>query len=293
MRRAKRIGILWCCMGLLFMPTHCAHAQLLFSFSQRYRPSEAALVNPYMGNLAWANDLSAHEQPFTLVYADLTWKEFEPKEGFYDFDTFEKNNNLAMWRAQGKHVVFRFVLDMPGTSAHRDIPDWLYRATGKDGKKYHISYGKGYSPNYENPLLIARHREAIAALGARYGDDPLFAFVELGSLGHWGEWHTHPKLPPMPLEDIRDAYIAPYVDAFPAAHLLFRRPFRMAETLRAGLFNDTTGALESTMTWLGWIEAGGAYNETGEPDALVPMPDAWKRAPIGGELATSMTTSQL
>ncbi len=71
---------------------------------------------------------------------------------------------------------------------HRDIPDWLYEKT-KDGKDYDISYGKGYSPNYANRVFTEAHAKAVAALGKRFGQDTFFSYVELGSLGHWGEWH--------------------------------------------------------------------------------------------------------
>lgn len=54
-----------------------------------------------------------------------------------------------------------------------------------------------------------------------------------------------------------------------------------------GLYNDTSGDVDSTERWLDWIENGGAYDQTGEVDGLVPMSDAWVYAPIGGELSTS------
>ncbi len=249
--------------------------------------SHAELVNPYIGSAAWASDTSEREQPFTLVYADLTWAEFEPRQGKYDFKAFEERNNLAYWREQGVHVIFRFVLDMPNDEPHRDIPDWLYEKTG-DGEDYDNSYGYGYSPNYANPVLIKAHAKAIAALGRKYGNNRLFAYVQLGSLGHWGEWHIRSNLPAMPPEDIRDQYVMPYLKAFPRAKIMMRRPFAIAAKEGLGLFNDTAGAEEPTREWLDWIDHGGEYSQTGEPNALVAMPDGWKTAPIGGELNTRM-----
>lgn len=261
--------------------------------SVTYPESGRELVNPYMGSAAWANDESKREQPFTLVYANLLWSDFEPKEGVYDFKSFESANHFDKWRQDCKHMIIRFVMDQPGNKSHRDIPDWLYLATGKDGEAYKTSYGRGYSPNYENPVLIEAHKKAIAALGERYGQDPFIAYVELGSLGHWGEWHVHDKLHPLPRSVIRDLYVAPYLAAFPKARLLMRRPFVIAAQYNMGLYNDASGDAESTETWLTWIEQGGTYNQTGEEKALSPMADAWRHAPIGGELTTSTEKTEL
>ena len=184
-------------------------------------------------------------------------------------------------------------MDIPSDKRHRDIPDWLYEAIAQDGTAYNISYGRGFSPNYENPILIAAHARAIAALGARYGNDPFVAYVEIGSLGHWGEWHMQEQVGEMPPQAVRAQYVLPYIDAFPHAFLLMRRPFAIAEELGLGLFNDASGDLKSTETWLQWIRDGGDYETADGKDALVPMPDAWQTVPIGGELTTRGAPTKL
>jgi len=115
--------------------------------------------------------------------------------------------------------------------------------------------------------------------------------VELGSLGHWGEWHVHEAAGKMPPEEIRAQYAAVYAEAFPNTRLLMRRPFKPAAAHGMGLFNDAAGSVSATRTWLGWIENGGDFD--GERGALVPMPEAWKTAPVGGELTTSSTPEKL
>ena len=258
-----------------------------------YPASDAVLINPYIGNAVWASDATEHAQPFTLVYADLTWADFEPEQGRYDFASFEERNQFSLWRAQGKHVVFRFVMDVPSSRNHRDIPDWLYHIAGEGGKAYHVSYGRGYSPAYNNPVLIAAHAKAIAALGARYGDDPFFAYVEIGSLGHWGEWHLHNQIGAMPQREVCEQYVTPYIKAFPHAKLMMRRPYAIAAQNDMGLFNDASGALIPTQEWLDWIEHGTKVGESNNSIELTPMPDAWRTSPIGGELATTENRGQL
>ena len=259
----------------------------------RYPASGAVLINPFVGNAVWARSKLGHEQPFTLVYADLVWAEFEPEQGVYDFGSFEEENNFALWRAQGKKVIFRFVMDVPTAKKHRDIPEWLYSLTGKDGDTYHVAYGRGYSPNYENPVLIDAHAGAIAALGRRYSKDSLIAFIEIGSLGHWGEWHVHGDIGEMPPQDVREKYVEPYIEAFPDTKLMMRRPYTIAANSGMGLFNDTAGSPKPTRRWLSWIESGhdDSLNDGGAD--LANMADAWRKAPIGGELATDMEHEEL
>lgn len=258
-----------------------------------YPPSKTVLNNPFIGNVVWAADTEEREQPFSMVYADLTWAAFEPEKGKYDFESFEKRNNLAYWREQGKHVVLRFVLDKPGSKKHMDIPQWLFDEINGDGEYYNISYGRGFNPNYENPLLIQAHRNAIQALGNRYNKDDMVAFVELGSLGHWGEWHVHSKLTPLPLEKVRDVYVVHYVESFADTYLMMRRPFTHAKRYGMGLYNDASASPKATATWLDWIANGGTYDHTGEEEALVAMPQAWRSVPIGGEISTSYEAEEL
>ena len=274
------------CLALIFLLAISPVGASGLTMSLSYPASGRELANPYIGNAVWATDPSQHEQPFSLAYATVLWADLEPEEGGYAFDAFENTNQFSRWREEGKHIIFRFVMDRPGKKTHRDIPDWLWQKTNRDGQNYDNSYGLGYSPNYENPILIQAHAKAIRALGQRYGQDPLIAYVQLGSLGHWGEWHIRSSLHPMPLAPTRALYIAPYLEAFPLAKLMMRRPFAEASRYNMGLYNDTAGDLEPTETWLEWIASGGAFNQTDEQDALVPMGDAWMTAPVGGELST-------
>ena len=97
----------------------------------------------------------------------------------------------------------------------------------------------------------------------------------------------------MPEKSVRDEYVKHYVSAFSGAKLMMRRPFSSAEEYGLGLFNDMAGDPEATDEWLGWIENGGEYTQTGEADALSPMPEFWKTSPSGGELTSSLEMEYL
>lgn len=261
---------------------------------KQYKESQAAFGNPLMGYVpsAWYNEVS---EDISLLYMDITWAELEPEEGVYNWASIDEENQISRWRKEGKHLVFRFVCDIPGEEAHMDIPEWLYEKSGKAGKWYDGEYGKGFAPDYNSPTIISCHKKAVRAIGEHFGQDGLISYVELGSLGHWGEWHVNYSegIQRIPREAVRDKYILPWTEAFPDAMILMRRPFAAAEKYGFGLYNDMTGQPEATQSWLGWINNGGEYDQTGEKNVIVPMKDFWKTAPSGGEFTSSLSMEEM
>lgn len=261
---------------------------------QSFSESDDALYNPLMGFAAEADYTDAVGDN-TLVYIDILWREIEPEEGVYDFSQVDEDNQIARWKSEGKHAVLRFICDKPSDEEHMDIPDWLYEQTG-DGTHYaYDDTHKGYSPNYANETLIAAHAEVIAALGEHYGADSFVSYVELGSLGHWGEWHVNYEagIVRMPKEEVREQYVIPYLTAFPDAKILMRRPFNTAAEHGFGLYDDSAGNPEATEDWLQWIAEGGDYAQAEEENALTAMPEQWQIAPIGGEFNSSLTYDEM
>ena len=261
---------------------------------KQYKESQAAFGNPLMGYApsAWYNEVS---EDISLLYMDITWAELEPEEGVYNWASIDEENQISRWRKEGKHLVLRFVCDIPSDEEHMDIPEWLYEKSGKAGKCYDGEYGKGFAPDYNNPTIISCHEQAVKALGEHFGQDGLISYVELGSLGHWGEWHVNYSegIQRIPREAVRDKYILPWTEAFPDARILMRRPFASAEKYGFGLYNDMTGQPEATQSWLGWINNGGEYDQTGEKNVIVPMNDFWKTAPSGGEFTSSLSMEEM
>ena len=135
----------------------------------------------------------------------------------------------------------------------------------------------------------------LAYIGEHFGKDGLISYIELGSLGHWGEWHVNYSdgITRIPEEAVRNQYIMPWLEAFPGVNMLMRRPFHIAEAYGMGLYNDMTGHKESTEEWLTWIQEGGDYGQAEEKDALGSMPDFWKTAPSGGEFTSSVSMEQM
>ncbi len=258
----------------------------------KYREDPEPVINPYMGYAPDSLNTRLCDEA-SLVYINLLWSELEPEEGEYDWDYIEEKYLLDRWRSAGKNLVLRFVCDLPSNEEHMDIPQWLYDKTG-DGEFYDIEYGKGYGPDYNNEVFIEEHGKVIAEIGKHFEGDGFLRYVELGSLGHWGEWHTYypAGIPRIPKQAVREKYVAHYRKAFPYAKLLMRRTFNELPE-GWGVFNDMTGHGQDTFVWLTWIESGGDYDSSGEKNGLKAVPEIWNTAPVGGEFTSSIPMSDM
>lgn len=274
-----------------------------------FTPAEldSPLNNPFKG---WAPPATGgpYAQPHKLVYAGVTWKELEPTKGVFDWNAIETKFKFDYWRSQGVRVVFRLLLDNPTGSAHRDIPDWLYNEMltqeGTAGTAYQDNTGgmgtgnnTGFSPNYSSSILLARHKVLLDAIAARYyTQDAPIAFVQIGSLGHWGEFHTWPYVGPnneqnytgaFPPNAISNQFIQHYIDAFSnksdRIQVMIRRSVQLASTHGLGMFNDMFGDQPSFDSSWGWYTGtqNGYWDDIGQ---LQPAyANFWNNAISAGE----------
>ena len=234
------------------------------------RPQAAPgpLANPLKGWCPYT-DAGPIVQPYSMVYHYVSWKELEPTPGQYDFESWE-HRAWNVPEGRGKHIVFRVYIDYPERPS--GLPDWL-----KDSVKLtpYKEYGGGLSPDYENKALIQGMERLIAALGQRYDRDPRVAFIELGLLGYWGEWHTYPTERLMASNAVEQRVIAAYRAAFPHVGLLARYGRDDAGKqdwlgFHDDMFPEDTDNGED-WSFLAGLRASGRLEN-------------WKRASIGGEM---------
>lgn len=242
------------------------------------------LNNPNMGWVPWA-DYGPYPQPHRLVYGGITWRELEPQKGSFAWNTIENRLKFSYWSERKVKFVIRLILDLPGNSSSLDIPDWLYQEINREG----TWYSSGFSPNYKNSALISNHLRMIRAFGQRYNNDSRIAFIQLGSLGHWGEFHTMYLNPTdqgyLPSINISDQYVGHYLSSLTNKKLLMRRPFQIAKDNNTGLYNDVFGNAVETQRFIRYFNSG--YSNTGNwgfaAGTYPAMPDFWKYSPSGGE----------
>jgi hypothetical protein len=164
------------------------------------------------------------------------------------------------------------------SAGYYSSPKWLFDA-GCRGFEYlsggddPTSGGKRIprmEPDYADPLYLARHGEFMAALGRRYDGSPGLEFLDIGSYGIWGEWHTpHPA----PVE-VRKQNVDLYLRAFRKTPLVFMSDD--AEVLDyalahgSGFRRDGVGSPWHEQNWIGskrYAQVRG-------------MADTWQRAPV-------------
>jgi len=232
-------------------------------------PGTAPYDQPLKG---WAPYTTAGKihQPYSMVYLYASWKNLEPIEGQYEFEKWEKNE----WthpNAKGKHIIFRVYMDYP--SKESGIPQWLL---DKGVETYvYQQHGGGITPNYDHPEMRKALAKFIAALGKRYNSNPRVAYIQLGLLGHWGEWHTYPQTERFADHATTKIVVNAYRQAFPDKMLMARYPRGYAATPEwLGFHDDMFPAdTQNGKDW-GFL----AQLKTSGQDKN------WKVAPIGGEM---------
>ncbi len=258
-----------------------------------YAPDNTIYDNPLIGFAPDGANRRLCEKT-KLVYITLTWKEWEPKEGEFDIASLEEKYNIGIWKAEKKHAVIRFMCDLPGDIDHMDIPTWLYNKTDK-GTYYNTSIGRGFSPDYSDSVFMNYHKKAIEALAEYCNKDSFVSFVQLGSLGHWGEWHAADNQGNsiMPDAEICREYVNVYSNAFVNARLMTRRNYDFSVDNNIGVYNDMVGHSEETQEWLNWINNGGTQRTNGNDLILKASPDIGLTCPIGGEFTSNISMDRI
>jgi hypothetical protein len=230
---------------------------------------EGPLDNPFKG---WCPYVDAGEirQPYSMVFLYAPWSRLEPNEGEYAFEAWE-NRDWSVREAKDKHIVFRVYIDYPGLPS--GLPDWL-RKKGIKETRYR-DHGGGFSPDYNDARMIEAIERLIKALGKRYDADPRVAFIELGLLGFWGEWHTWPRDELYASNETERRVIEAYRAAFPHKILLARYARDDAGSrdflgFHDDMFPEDTNNGEDWSFYEGLKRSGRLDN--------------WKKASIGGEM---------
>jgi hypothetical protein len=208
--------------------------------------------------------------PSSMAFEEIGWDKLEPVEGQYSFGDWE----AKFWDqapAKGKHVVLRVYLDYP--SKPSSVPKWLI-AKGVKMTKYD-EFGGGETPEYENPELVKSLLSFIKAFGSRYDHDARVDYVQVGFLGHWGEWHTYPHENLFASVAVQRKVISALHTAFPNKPIMAR--------------NASYASCQ--VPWIGFHDDMIPSDTFGKEDweflpAIVKggVGENWKVAPTGGEM---------
>jgi hypothetical protein len=164
------------------------------------------LVNPHKGwyhhypdnhpnNYKIARDADLLEFPgMDHLYIRLAWSYLEPKEGQFDWAVIDRI--IDKWTAHGLGIAFRISCKETDTSRIEQqfaTPRWVMQAGAKGGY-YLMGKATGpegpWEPIYDDPIFLAKLDKFLAAFAARYDGKPWLRYVDIGSIGDWGEGHS-------------------------------------------------------------------------------------------------------
>ena len=112
----------------------------------------------------------------------IGWARIEKQDGIFDWSYTDSIANY--WIQQGKQTAYCWIML---TTLAQSAPLWL-KDLGAKGWTYP---GRGYwVPLWDDPIMLNRLERFIAEAAKRYNGRPEVSFVEVGSLGTWGEGHN-------------------------------------------------------------------------------------------------------
>jgi len=246
------------------------------AFRKTFAEVDTLFRNPGQGWMAFAR-MPGNEPrlPCSVAYFRLNWEEAEPEEGKFNWKPIDEAGDA--WQKRGARIAFRIMTTNPHSRGTYASPKWLFDA-GCKSFEYEEGGGdptKGgarlrrIEPDYAHPLYLTSHAAFLKALGARYDGDPRVEFLDIGSYGYWGEWHTPHAVGPEIRRQIVDAYIAafrktPLVMMSDDAEIL-----DYALSRGTGFRRDGVGSPWHEQNWVGSKKYAGVKD----------FARAWERAP--------------
>ncbi len=164
------------------------------------------LVNPHKGwyhhypdnnpnKYLIARDADLLEFPgMDHVYLRLAWSYLEPKEGQFDWAVIDRI--IEKWTAHGLGISFRISCKETSTDRVEQqfaTPRWVMEAGAKGGyyRRGEVVGPDGpWEPLFDDPIFLEKLERFLAAFAARYDRQPWVRYVDIGSIGDWGEGHT-------------------------------------------------------------------------------------------------------
>ncbi len=231
----------------------------------------------HYGNRLAQDDLS-DIAGLTVVYLRLAWCYLEPEEGKYDWEVIDAP--IRRWTALGKRIAFRIsCCESGGEEQHFATPKWVMQAGARGS-----FFGAGkqqWEPDYADPIFLAKLENFLAAFAERYDHQPYVEFIDMGSYGVWGEWHTSGSSKQKWGLEVLKQHIDLHRKYFHSSQLIIlygagREVCRYArDTAGAGLRTDSVGVHSY------YTEFGGYWTES-----IYPQLDAghfnefWPRYPV-------------
>jgi hypothetical protein len=221
-----------------------------------YHGIDTLLANPHKGAMVFdGKPWKMSRFPSSIAYFRFDWAELQPARDSFCWDIID--TLLVAYKDRGMRFAFRIMTTDPQAKDASASPGWLYKLGCRNFE--YVTGGSGtyqggeplvrIEPDYSDPVYLAEHGRFIRELGRRYDGNDYLEFVDIGSYGIWGEWHTqHPVN-----FDIREKIVDMYIDAFPHTQLMMMAadhevlPFALSK--ETGIRRDGIGSLWDIKLW--------------------------------------------
>jgi hypothetical protein len=155
------------------------------------------------------------------LYIRLAWAYLEPEEGKFDWSYID--DIVKKYVPLGYGISFRISCKETGGkpgSVPEEIngvfyatPSWVEKAGARGVVP--TQYGsKSWTPDWDDPVFLEKLDNFHRAFAARYDGKPWVRYIDVGSIGEWGEGHTYfsTRIPPS-VEEVKanmDIYLKNY-----------------------------------------------------------------------------------
>lgn len=155
------------------------------------------------------------------LYLRLAWSYLEPSEGQFDWHRIDEV--VERYVPLGYKIAFRISCKETGSAqgsvgqAYNGIqyatPQWVEKA-GAKGTVAQSGNIRSWVPDWDDPVYLEKLDHFHRAFAARYDAKPWISYIDIGSIGEWGEGHTSfsTKIPPS-VEEVKanmDVYLKNY-----------------------------------------------------------------------------------
>lgn len=156
------------------------------------------------------------------LYIRLAWSYLEPEEGEFDWSRIEEV--VDKYVPEGYGISFRISCKerrgYPGgvgqivDGVNYATPYWVREAGAKGVEVVSRGGALTWSPDWDDPVFLEKLGNFHHTFAERYDDEPWVRYVDVGSIGDYGEGHTSAstKIPPT-VEEVKthmDLYLEHY-----------------------------------------------------------------------------------
>ncbi|MFC1762332.1 DUF4832 domain-containing protein [Planctomycetota bacterium] len=128
------------------------------------------------------------------LYIRLSWAYLEPEEGKFNWDIID--TLIHKWTKHGLKIAFRISCKETSTDRIEQqfaTPQWVMEA-GAKGNYYRQGEIVGpdgpWEPVFDDPVFLEKLENFLKAFAVRYDGKSWLRYIDIGSIGDWGEGHS-------------------------------------------------------------------------------------------------------